>query len=453
MLENHTFDNLFGHLAGADGIPAGTTLPAPSESYNSAPPVAPLLAGPNQGSVGQALDNGRRAELMAMDRQPNGSFAMDDYTQLPYDGLASITTFPPSADPNLQYLAAHYALAEHNFQLVVGPTQPNVTASLSGTADGWYFNNSPPASDKFNTIFDQLQSTGHSWGIFYGVPPALLAGTIWDRYMPASHSGDLQDLSQFFADAGAGTLPGFSLVRPGFGYSEEPPEDLSQGDAWLGQVVKAVMQSPDWTSTAIFVTYDEGGAFWDHISPPQLIAGGYGTRTPMVVISPYTSPGLIKQTTTNLSVLSFMQHLWGLPALSKANGLGPDLISHFDFHRAAQAPHLPPVLPPDTLLMAEGSGSALSYTAQAGSSVTVDLVADNRALVQDGSFAQTVALRLLGPRGAAAAKAPTSVPVVGGAASFQVRFPSDGYWRLGASSPNGARGWATIDVGTNSNTP
>ena len=137
--------------------------------------------------------------------------------------------------------------------------------------------------------------------------------------MPTGHTDQLVGTGQFIADAAAGTLPDFSFVRPGYGYSEEPPEDTSLGDSWLGQLVLALMNGPDWSSTAIFVTYDEGGGFWDHVSPPQVDPSGYGTRTPMVVISPYTRPQLISQTTTNLSVLSFMQALWHLPALGTAN--------------------------------------------------------------------------------------------------------------------------------------
>lgn len=453
MLENHTFDNLFGHLAGADGIPAGITLPNPNESFDSAPPVAPLVAGANQGSVGPELNNGRRVELMAMDRQADGKFAMDDYTLLPSDGLASITSFPPAADPNLQFLASHYALAERNFQPEIAPTQPNVTAALAGGSDGWYFNNEPPAADRFYTIFDQLQAAGRSWQIYYGVPPALLAGTVWDRYLPAGSIGGLVATDQFIAAAAAGTLPDFSFVRPGFGYSEEPPEDLSQGDAWLGQLVKAVMAGPDWSSSVIFITYDEGGAFWDHVSPPQVDAAGYGTRTPMVIVSPYVRRGLISQTTTNLSVLSFVQRLWGLLPLSHANALAPNLFSSFDFGAAPKAPQLPPVTPPNTLRMAEGSGSSLSYTAVPGATVTINMVAEGPGLDERSSLDEAVRLRAIGPPGAPAATLPARVQLAGGAASFLVKFPTAGYWRLEAAGGDGSLGWVTMAVGTGADTP
>ncbi len=450
MLENHSFDNLFGSLKGANGIPTGTNFPSPTVPGAR---VSPLLAPADQGSVGPNLDNSRSAEQRAMDRQPNGTFAMDRFTTTPFDGLASITVFPPSVDPNLHFLGKHYALAQANFQPEVAPTLPNVLAALAGTSDGWYSNNDPPASDRFNTIFDELQAAGRSWDIFYGVSPALLKGTVWDRLMPTDHTGQLVGTGQFIAEAAAGTLPDFSFVRPGYGYSEEPPEDTSLGDAWLGQLVLAVMNGQDWPSTAIFVTYDEGGGFWDHVSPPQVDPSGYGTRTPMVVISPYSRPELISQTTTNLSVLSFMQALWHLPALGTANALAPNLMNHFDFGQSPKAPQLPPAAPPATFrITVTGPGSA-TYTAPLAQTFRVDLSAETPGLNPDLALTGQVTLSVAGPPGAPAAKLPGAVALRGGSGWFNARLPADGYWRIKAVGPGHAVGWATIGVGVNANTP
>jgi len=450
MLENHTFDNLFGWLRGADGIPPGTTFPSPTQPGHL---VGPLTAGPDQGSVGPNLGNSRPVELEAMDRQPNGAFGMDHYTVTPYEGLASITTFPPSVDPNLQFLASHYALAEANFQPEIAPSLPNVLAALAGTADGWYSNNEPPASDRFHTIFDQLQSAGRSWKIFYGVDPSLLAGSVLDKLMPAGHSDRLVGTGQFVAEAATGTLPNFSFVRPGYGYSEESPEDTSLGDAWLGQLVLAVMNGPDWPSTAIFVTYDEGGGFWDHISPPRVGASGYGTRTPMVIVSPYTAPQLISQTTTNLSVLSFMQKLWHLPALSTLNGQAPDLFNYFDFGQAARRPQLPPAAPPATLNLEETGAGSLYYTAPLGRPVTVTVTAETPGLTPDVALNGHASLTVTGPPGAPAPIVPKAVQLRDGWGWFKARFPADGYWRVRAVGPEGSLGWVTIGVAVNANTP
>ena len=273
------------------------------------------------------------------------------------------------------------------------------------------------------------------------------------RARPAGVTGGLVGTDQFVADAEHGTLPNFSLVRPGFAYSEESPEDLSQGDAWLGQLVHAVMGGPDWASTAIFVTYDEGGGFWDHVSPPQVDSAGYGTRTPMVVISPYVQPGPFRQTTTNLSVLSFTQRLFGLAPLDRPNRLAPSLLQHFVFDRAPSPPTLPPVSPPDTLRMAEGTGYALSYSGDPGSPITVNLLACDAGLDADASLTGPVTLTAAGPSGAPAATVPSTVRVTGGAASFTASFPTAGYWRIRASGRDGSVGWVTFAVGTNPNTP
>ena len=67
-------------------------------------------------------------------------------------------------------------------------------------------------------------------------------------------------------------------MRPGVGYSTEPAEDIGEGDAWVGQLVNAVAHSKYWASTAIFLTYDESGGFWDHVAPPPAPATGPGRR-------------------------------------------------------------------------------------------------------------------------------------------------------------------------------
>lgn len=75
-----------------------------------------------------------------------------------------------------------------------------------------------------------------------------------------NRQSDVSSDSQFYSDLASGSLPSFSLVRPDYShYSEEPPEDIEEGDAWLGQVIQAITKSPEWDSTAVFITYDEGG--------------------------------------------------------------------------------------------------------------------------------------------------------------------------------------------------
>jgi len=453
MIENHSFDSLFGSFAGADGIPANTSLLNPNAYFDSAPDVHPVWAGGNEGDVTGTVNNSTVGEQMAMDDQPGRGYLMDHYTVFPQDGMASITEFGPQFDPDEQYLASAYELADHNFQPVIAPTQPNVLTALNGTDHGWVYNNLQPGpTPPWNSIFDELTVHGRSWKIYYALPPSALTGTIWPQLLPPGHAADLTTGSAFFADLASGSLPSFSFVRPGVDYSTEPPEDVGQGDTWIGQLVNAVAHSRYWDSTAIFVTYDESGGFWDHVAPP--VAARYGARTPMIIVSPYARRGVYHQQSTNVSILSFMQKLWGLPALTPLNARQNNLFSAFDFGQAPLAPPAVPVAPSDTIGF-HGPGGILTDVGvtSPGRSVTIKLAAETGGLELDPAVNGSVALTLTPPPGATAPSSfPASVVLSGGQASITVSFPAAGYWRIGASGPGGSKGWVTVDVGVTPDT-
>jgi phospholipase C len=448
MIENHTFDNLFGNFPGADGIPPGTTMLNPDAYYDSAPDVSPVYAGPNEGDVLGALNNSRAVEQMAMDYEPGKGYLMDHYTVFPQDSMASITEFGPWADPNEQYLAGHYELADHNFQPQVAPTQPNVMTALNGTDHGWPYNNLEPGPTKpWHSIFDELTAHGMSWKIYYALDPSVLNGTIWDQIIPPGHSQDLTTGDQFFTDLTSGNLPAFSFVRPGVGYSTEPEEDIGEGDAWVGQLVNAVANSPYWNSTAIFLTYDEGGGFWDHVPPPP--GSGYGTRTPMVIISPYARQGVYHQQTTNVSILSFMQRLWRLPPLTRLNARQNDLMSAFDFGQVPLPAPAVPVAPTDTIGFHGPGGILTDISApRPGGSLSINLEAETGGLSLDPGVNGPVSLTVTPPPGVGVpAGFPSSVTLTGGQVTFSAVFPTAGYYRIAAAGPDGSVGWVTVDVG------
>jgi phospholipase C len=453
MIENHSFDNLFGSFPGADGIPANTSMLNPNAYYDSAPNVSPVWATPNEGDIQGSINNSTVAEEMAMDYQPGKGYQMDHYTVFPQDGMSAITEFGPQFDPDEQYLAKNFELADHNFQPVIAPTQPNVMTALNGTDHGWVYNNlQPGATQPWNSIFDELTAHDRSWKIYYALPPSTLNGTIWDQIIPSGHSADLTTGDQFFTDLAGGSLPEFSFVRPGVGYSTEPAEDIGEGDAWVGQLVNAVAHSQYWNSTAIFVTYDEGGGFWDHVAPP--VSAGYGTRTPMVIISPYARRGVFHQQTTNVSILSFMQHLWGLAPLTPLNARQDDLMSAFNFRQRPLAAPSVPVAPADTIAF-HGSGGILTDISapKPGSSLAIDLEAETGGLSLDSSVNGTVNLTVTSPPGVAVPPGfPSSVGLTGGQASLTVKFTTAGYYRIAATGPGGSKGWVTVDVGVTPDT-
>jgi len=453
MIENHTFDNLFGSFPGADGIPAKASFLNPNAYYDSAPNVTPVYATPNEGDVQGAINNSRVAEQMAMDYVPAKGYQMDHYTVFPQDGMSAITEFGPSFDPNEQYLASTYELADHNFQPVIAPTQPNVMTALNGTAHNWYYNNLEPGSTQpWNSIFDELSAHDRSWKIYYALPTSILNGTIWDQIIPSGSTADLTTGDQFFTDLADGQLPDFSFIRPGVGYSTEPPEDVGEGDAWIGQLVNAVAQSPYWNSTAIFVTYDEGGGFWDHVAPSY--QSGYGTRTPMIIISPYARHGVYHQQTTNVSILRFMQALWGMPPLTPLNARQNNLLPAFDFNQApGKAPSLP-VAPTDTIGF-HGTGGILTDIGvpSVNSNLTINLETETGGLSLDPTVNGPVTLTLTPPPGVAVPSSfPKSATLANGQVNISVKFSTAGYYRIEAQGPGGSAGWVTVDVGVNPNT-
>jgi phospholipase C len=104
---------------------------------------------------------------------------------------------------------------------------------------------------------------------------------------------NIQELNHFYDDAKNGTLPAVSWIAPNAANSEHPPAKISDGQAYVTSLINAVMKSPDWSSTAIFLSWDDWGGFYDHVAPPKVDENGYGFRVPAIVISPYAKRGFI----------------------------------------------------------------------------------------------------------------------------------------------------------------
>lgn len=104
---------------------------------------------------------------------------------------------------------------------------------------------------------------------------------------------NIQSVDRFYAAAKDGLLPAVSWVEPSVEVSEHPPSPVSYGQSYVTSLINAVMRSPDWSSTAIFLAWDDWGGFYDHVVPPSVDDNGYGLRVPGMVISPYARSGFI----------------------------------------------------------------------------------------------------------------------------------------------------------------
>ena len=117
----------------------------------------------------------------------------------------------------------------------------------------------------------------------------------------ATHQlGHVRNLAAFYRAAKRGTLPAVSWIAPTQGNSDHPPANIATGQAYVTNLINTIMRSPDWKSTAIFLTWDDWGGFYDHVVPPRVDGQGYGLRVPALVISPYAKHGYIDH-----QVLSF----------------------------------------------------------------------------------------------------------------------------------------------------
>ena len=172
---------------------------------------------------------------------------------------------------------------------------------------------------------------------------------------------NVTDVSNFLASAKAGSLPAVSWIAPSGPDSEHPPALVSRGQTWVTSLIDAVMQGPDWSSTAIFLSWDDWGGFYDHVVPPVVDVNGYGLRVPGLVISPYARRGFVDhQTLSHDAYVKFIEDdfLNGQRLDPKTDGradpragvrerapqLG-DLVNDFDFSQAPRSPYVLPVNP------------------------------------------------------------------------------------------------------------
>jgi phospholipase C len=172
---------------------------------------------------------------------------------------------------------------------------------------------------------------------------------------------NIQQTDHFYSDARAGTLPAVSWVVPSAARSEHPPAGVAEGQAYVTSLVNAVMQGPDWSSTAIFLSWDDWGGFYDHVVPPKVDANGYGLRVPGLVISPYAKQGYIDHQTLSFDAYAkFIEDVFlGGERLDPQTDGRPDsrpnvresvpilgnLASDFNFDQAPRPPLLLPLAP------------------------------------------------------------------------------------------------------------
>jgi phospholipase C len=189
----------------------------------------------------------------------------------------------------------------------------------------------------FTTIPDLLQAKGVSWK--YYAPTQYQSGYIWSsldavrhiRYSPLWDS-NVQPPQQFVTDVKDGTLPEVSWLVSNENVSEHPPYSACEGENWTVRILNALMKSPEWDSTVVFLGWDDFGGFYDHVPPPRLDYISYGPRVPMLVISPYARKGYVSHTQYEFgSIIKFLEETFGLAPLGSSDVRAKSLDDSLDF--------------------------------------------------------------------------------------------------------------------------
>ena len=361
MMENRSFDHYLGWLPGADGRQAGLTF---TDSHGHAHQTHRLVdfyqscgfLDPDHSWDGgrTELDGGRMDGFL---RSASDVFAIGYYGEhdLP---------FTPSN-------AKAFTAFDRFFCSILGPTYVNREYMHAGQSYGMTDNKIPTSQGGFpdTTIFAALSKAGVSNRYFYTDIPF---SALWGQ-AGLQRSGQVQE---FYERAASGTLPALSFVDPSFqgesqGTSgdEHPLADVRVGQAFISDVVHAVMESPQWPRTALFCIYDEWGGFFDHVVPPRVPDlrssadlkhdfGQMGFRIPAVLVSPYARAGYVDHSMYSFeSILKLIRYRYGLPPLTPRDLYANNIGYAFDFQ---SKPRLtPPALPkPATVIAAQCAGTS-----------------------------------------------------------------------------------------------
>jgi phospholipase C len=365
MQENRSFDHYFGQLPN-EGQSAVNGEPANASNPN------PLNPG---GARITAFHKTTYCEVADLDHSWNGTHREWDGGKMDGFTTANVNPVDPTGSRTMGYydqrdLPFYYALdntfaiGDHYFASALTQTFPNRFYLLAGTSFGHIRNDVPGATGYTQpTVFNLLDQKHISWKIYY----SQLAFADLFAYVRNHAPGNVVPIADYYADAAAGTLPQVAFVDPIFVATntvendEHPPSNVQVGENFAANVISALFKSPNWGSSAMFLTYDEHGGFYDHLPPPaavppdaippMLIPGDtpgafdrYGIRLPVTVISPYAQPHFVSHVVNDhTSILHFIETRFNLGTLTRRDAAANPMLEFFNFKTAAFA--TPPALP------------------------------------------------------------------------------------------------------------
>jgi phospholipase C len=410
MQENRSFDHYFGTFPGADGIPVKNGVPSvcvndpatgacvrpfhDSRDINSGGPhgqahaAADVDAGKMDGFIATA-EKGQSGCANPVDPACRGTSLVDvmgyhDAREIPnYWAYArNFVLQDRMFEPN-----ASWSLPEHLFMVSEWSARcsvPDVAASCTNALQSPVANSTlpqyPPGSFAWTDLTYLLHRAGISWRYYVAegsepdcdddealCPPApqnTTTPSIWNplpfftTVREDSELVNIQTIDSFEESARTGDLPAVSWIVPNGAVSEHPAASVHTGEAYVTSVINAIMQSPAWSSTAIFLSWDDWGGFYDHVAPPVVDRNGYGLRVPGLVISPYAKRGFIDHQTLSFDAyVKFIEDVFlkgrrldprtdgrpdPRPTVRENVAVLGDLSNDFDFNQPPRAPFVLP---------------------------------------------------------------------------------------------------------------
>eukprot|EP01006_Ploeotia_vitrea_P014808 TRINITY_DN40578_c0_g1_i1.p1 TRINITY_DN40578_c0_g1~~TRINITY_DN40578_c0_g1_i1.p1 ORF type:complete len:498 (-),score=70.53 TRINITY_DN40578_c0_g1_i1:1133-2593(-) len=323
MLENHSFDHMLGWLNRNDSRINGLT----GKEYNrikADDPSSKKYYVNDKGTYSAPFDPGHSVpdtteeifgcaggKCNGPDPAPMNGFVQHHHKEK--QPWAVMDGFSPERVPIISTLAMEGALFDNFFASVPGPTQPNRAYLHSGTSHGMSDNNPTEMKKGLpqKTIFAKLEESGKDWRIFYHDVTYV---TMFHDLRTKERTAKIQGWTEWKKATQKGTLPEYTFLSPRWNpnkakslrsQDQHPTHDVAIGEALLKEIYEDLRASPKWNETALIVTYDEHGGFYDHVSPPMDnvpnpdgLPAKYGppfnftrlgVRIPFIVVSPWVN--------------------------------------------------------------------------------------------------------------------------------------------------------------------
>jgi phospholipase C len=357
VMENRSFDHYLGWLPGAEGKQTGLRYPDDKGVMHPTHHLTERQGcgfnDPDHSYQGGHLQlNGGKCD--GFRRGDNDDFALGYYT------AADLPFYAP--------LVSQATVYDHWFCSILSATYPNRYYTHSARTQQL---DNTMVTSQMPTIWDRLAAAGVPANYYFNDLPFL---ALWgERYLSIA-----RPFETFLAQAASGTLPAFSYIDPFFlgedqggSNDDHPHADIHRGQAFVSLIANAVLSSPLWPRTALVITYDEWGGFFDHVRPPRLPDdpatkdfdhSQAGFRVPAFVLSPYARRGHVEKAVyDHTSMLKFVEWRFGLAPLAPRDAAARNIAESLDFAKPNfTPPSLPVVVDPGPHVCgAPGVGMAL----------------------------------------------------------------------------------------------